>query len=70
MPRNCLSVFDHFVKLALKGLTTFDLEIFRKKSLSVVFFKLLNTFLGPTEVFTILFGPLTGVMKKNVLRRF
>ena len=24
LPTNCLSVFDHFVKLALKGLMTFD----------------------------------------------
>ena len=27
MPRNCLSVFDHFVRLALKGLTISDRRI-------------------------------------------
>ena len=38
LPTNCLSVFDHFVRLALKGLTIKYFTVFVKISVEEQFF--------------------------------
>ena len=49
LPTNCLNVFDHFVKLAVKGLRAFYHQIFHKQVEGQIRYKSLHLESGGVE---------------------